>query len=90
MLTRMTEADWGVALEVFTAAQSRSGVPGHDDRRFLEAVHYFTVHSITWRALPAEFGNWDAFDLTDRWNRWDRRPGRGANAERSAPAEPLE
>src|ERR1700728_491392 len=60
MLTRMTEADWSVVLEVFDAAQSRSGEPGHNDRKFLEALHYFTVHSITWRALPAEFGNWNS------------------------------
>ena len=56
MLTGMTEEDWAIVLEVFDAAQSRRGEPGHDDRKFLEAVHYFTVHNITWRALPAEFG----------------------------------
>jgi transposase len=67
MLTRMTEADWGVVLEVFSAAQSHSGEPGHDDRKFLEALHYFTVHSITWRALPAEFGNWNSI-----WKRFWR------------------
>jgi len=22
-------------------------------------LHYFTVHSITWRTLPAAFGNWN-------------------------------
>src|ERR1700682_6210161 len=26
----------------------------------LEAVHYFTVHSITWRALPIEYGKWNS------------------------------
>ncbi|MGB6176793.1 MAG: hypothetical protein WBF43_10770 [Methylocella sp.] len=26
----------------------------------LEALHYFTVHNITWRALPAEFGAWNS------------------------------
>ncbi len=46
-------------LEVFDAVQLRRGEPGHDDRKFLEAVHYFTVHNITWRALPARFGNWN-------------------------------
>ena len=52
MLTGMTERDWPIALEVFDAVQSSRGEPGHDDRKFLEAIHYFTVHSITWRALP--------------------------------------
>ena len=60
MLTGMTEDDWGIALAVFGAAQSRRGEPGHNDRLFLQAVHYFTVHSITWRALPREFGNWNS------------------------------
>ena len=60
MLTGMTEDDWTMVLTVFDAAQSRSGEPGHDDRKFLEAIHFFTVHNMTWRALPAEFGNWNS------------------------------
>ena len=60
MLTGMTERDWSIVLEVFDAAQSSRGEPGHDDRKFLEAVHYFTGHSITWRALPSEFGKWNS------------------------------
>jgi transposase len=60
MLTRMTERDWEVVLEVFRAARSRRGDKGRDDRRFLEALHYFTVHNVTWRALPTEFGNWNS------------------------------
>ena len=60
MLTRMTERDWAIVLEVFDAARSRRGEPGHDDRKFLEALHYFKVHSISWRALPGEFGNWNS------------------------------
>ncbi len=60
MLTGMSEGDWEIVLEVFEAAQSRRGEPGHDDRKFLEALHFFTVHNITWRALPAEFGNWNS------------------------------
>src|SRR3712207_1971692 len=67
MLTRMTEADWAVALEVFRAACSRRGDKGRDDRRFLEALHYFTVHNVTWRALPAEFCNWNSI-----WKRFWR------------------
>jgi transposase len=60
MLTGMTEDDWSIVLEVFDAAQSRQGEPGHDDRKFLEALHFFTVHNVTWRALPAECGNWNS------------------------------
>ncbi len=59
MLTRMTDEDWRVVLEVFAAARSRRGDKGRNDRRFLEALHFFTVHNITWRALPAEFGKWN-------------------------------
>ena len=39
MLTGMTERDWLTVLEVFDAAQSSRGEPGHDDRKFLEAIH---------------------------------------------------
>jgi transposase len=60
MLTRMSEADWAIMLEVFEAVRSRRGDKGRDDRRFPEALHYFTLHNVTWRALPAEFGNWNS------------------------------
>lgn len=60
MLTKMSDADWEVALTVFRAALPRRGDKGRDDRKFLEALHYFTVHNITWRALPAAFGDWNA------------------------------
>ena len=60
MLTGMTQSDWDITLEVFDAAQSRRGEPGHNDRRFLEALHFFTVHNLTWRALPEVYGNWNS------------------------------
>jgi transposase len=60
MLTKMTDADWITVLQVFQASRSRRGAKGRDDRKFLSALHYFAVHNITWRALPAEFGNWNS------------------------------
>jgi transposase len=60
MLTGMTEDDWAIVLKVFAAAQSRRGQPGQNDRKFLEALHFFTVHNLTWRALPAAFGAWNS------------------------------
>ena len=72
MLTRMTDADWEIVVEAFRAARSRRGDKGRDDRKFLEALHYFAVHNITWRALPAEFGNWNTV-----WKRFWRLSQRG-------------
>jgi transposase len=56
----MTEEDWAIVLQVFEASRSRRGDKGRDDKKFLSALHYFAVHNITWRALPAEFGNWNS------------------------------
>ena len=67
MLTARSEADWDVVLTAFRAARSRRGDKGRDDRKFLEAVHYFTVHNISWRALPKEFGPWNSV-----WKRFSR------------------
>src|SRR3954468_22487046 len=67
MLTRMTEEDWATVLELFRACRSRRGAKGRNDRRFLAAVHYLCVHNITWRALPAECGNWNSI-----WKRFWR------------------
>ena len=60
MLTTMTEEDWTIVLKVFEASRPRRGDKGRDDRTFLEALHYFVVHNITWRALPEKFGHWNS------------------------------
>ena len=60
MSTTMTEQDWEVALEVFRGCLPRRGDKGRDDRLFLEALHYFTVHNVGWRSLPERFGNWNS------------------------------
>ena len=58
MLTAMTEEDSdciaGVRGIAVTAATSQN------DRKLLEALHYFVVHNITWRALPEKFGRWNS------------------------------
>src|SRR5487761_734544 len=60
MLTQMTQDEWALAVALFRAARSRCGDTGRDDRKFLEALHYFSVPNITWRALPKELGNWNS------------------------------
>jgi transposase len=67
MLTKMTETDWAVALEVFRASLPRRGDKGRDDRLFLEALHYFSVNNITWRGLPERYGHWNSV-----WKRFSR------------------
>ena len=56
MLTTMTEQDWKIALQVFQASRSRRGDKGQDDRRFLEALHYFVVHNVTWVRFRPNLG----------------------------------
>ena len=67
MLTRMTDEDWDRVVQVFRAVRSRRGCKGRNDRLFLEALRYFCVHNITWRALPEAFGNWNSI-----WKRFWR------------------
>ena len=67
MSTQMTERDWQIALKVFRSCLPRRGEKGHNDRLFLEALHYFAVHNVSWRALPERFGNWNSV-----WKRYWR------------------
>jgi transposase len=48
------------SLKLFEASRSQGGDKGHDDRKILEALHYFVVHKMTWRALPERFGHWNS------------------------------
>ena len=67
MLRRMTDEAWRWCWRCSARCCPRRGDKGRDDRHFPEAVHYFGVHSITWRALPAEFGPWNSV-----WKRFSR------------------
>lgn len=67
MSTRMSEEDWDHVLLVFRACLPRRGRKAVDDRRFLEALHFFTVENVRWRALPKEYGDWNSV-----WKRFDR------------------
>ena len=67
MSTKMDEDDWKHTLAVFRACLPRRGRKAEDDRRFLEALHFFTVENVRWRALPERFGHWNSV-----WKRFDR------------------
>ena len=67
MSTKMDENDWAHTLVVFRTCLPRRGRKAEDDRRFLEALHFFTVENVRWRALPERFGHWNSV-----WKRFDR------------------
>ncbi|WEZ85897.1 transposase (plasmid) [Rhizobium sp. 32-5/1] len=67
MSTRMDEEDWAHTLAVFRACLPRRGRKAADDRLFLEALHFFAVENVRWRALPERFGHWNSV-----WKRFDR------------------
>jgi transposase len=47
-------------LQCSAPACSRRGRRAEDNRRFLEALHFFTVENVRWRALPERFGHWNS------------------------------
>jgi len=67
MSTHMTEQDWELAVSLFRQCLPRRGRKARDDRLFLEALHHFATHNITWRALPERFGPWNSV-----WKRFYR------------------
>jgi transposase len=67
MSTKMNEEDWTDTLAVFRACLPRRGRKAENDRRFLEALHFFTVENVRWRALPERFGPWNSV-----WKHFDR------------------
>jgi transposase len=71
-------------LRVFAASRSRRGDKGRNDRKFLEALHYFVVHNTTWRALPEKFGHWNSV-----WKRFWRATTAWRDIDRSPPAHLL-
>ena len=54
-------------LRCFAPACRVVGRKAEDDRRFLEALHFFTVENVRWRALPERFGHWNSV-----WKHFDR------------------
>ena len=77
MSTKMTDADWQIALEAFKACFPARGARARNDLLFLEALHHFSVHNITWCAPPALFGHWNTI-----WKRFSRLSNPGAKEGR--------
>jgi transposase len=67
MLTRLSDEDLDILVRLFVSCLEPRGAKSHNNRLFLQAILYFSVHSIHWRALPLEFGNWNTV-----WKRFSR------------------
>ena len=65
--SRSFQTSWRHTLAVFRACLPRRGRKYEDNRRFLGALHLFTVENVCWRALPQRFGHWNSV-----WKRFDR------------------
>ena len=57
-------------VEAFLAADRGRGRPGHDDRRFVNAVLWWRRTGVPWRDLPPDFGPWTTvYNRFDRWSK---------------------
>ncbi|MEZ5824062.1 MAG: transposase [Geminicoccaceae bacterium] len=63
----MSEDGRAVMHEVSRTCLPAVGAKAKDDRLLLEALHFFALHSIPWRALPERFGKSNAM-----WKRFGR------------------
>lgn len=67
MLTTYSSEELDKLLEVFEFSCEARGAKGANNRLFLEAILHFSKHSLTWRALPEEYGSWNTV-----WRRFSR------------------
>jgi transposase len=68
MTAPLSEEQWLLVVEIFRASRARRGAKGRHDRKFLEALHHLGLHKLSWRELPARFGNWNS--VWKRYWRW--------------------
>jgi transposase len=67
MLTHYTDDDLDKLVKIFEFSCEARGAKGRNNRLFIESLLYFSKHSISWRALPLEFGHWNT-----TWRRFSR------------------
>jgi transposase len=70
MAIQPSEEQWLLVVQIFRACRARRGARGRHDRKFLEALHHLGVYKLSWRELPARFGNWNS--VWKRYWRWRR------------------
>jgi transposase len=73
--TQLDDRKWK-RIQAFLAEDAGRGMPGRDDRNFIEAVLWWRRTGVPWRDLPPDFGPWKTvFNRFDRWSKkgkWNR------------------
>lgn len=69
---RLSDAQWRLMEPLLPSASGHQGRPYADDHRTtVEGILWVVHNGATWRALPAEFGNWNT--VYRRFRSWAER-----------------
>ena len=66
-VTLLRDDQWEL-LESLITAKNSPGIPGQNDRLFIEAVLFIVPQRYAWSELSEEFGNWRTIYM--RYQRW--------------------
>ena len=70
-LAVLHDDQWEQIKEALPGKEGDAGRSAADNRRFIEAVIWMGRNGARWRALPAEYGNWNS--VYRRFRRWSRQ-----------------
>ena len=68
---QLREDQWERIKDALPGKKGDPGRSGEDNRRFVEAVMWIGRNGARWRALPAEYGNWNS--TFRRFRRWAKQ-----------------
>jgi transposase len=67
----LNDSQWSKIKDILPGKQSDPGRTGADNRRFVEAIMWVGRNGARWRALPAQYGNWNS--VHRRFRRWSKK-----------------
>jgi len=67
----LNDSQWNKIKDILPGKQSDPGRTGTDNRRFVEAIMWVGRNGARWRALPAQYGNWNS--VHRRFRRWSKK-----------------
>jgi transposase len=67
----LNDSQWNKIKDILPGKQSDPGRTGADNRCFVEAIMWVGRNGARWRALPAQYGNWNS--VHRRFRRWSKK-----------------